>query len=58
MSSRSAIDNFSLRHISGWVTGLGQMEKVMLTRFYGDPKTSKRIQSWDLFNRLNPGPYP
>ena len=42
----------SLSHIDAIVEGGGNYSPWHLTGFYGNPETSKRVESWQLLNSL------
>lgn len=52
------IHNYSLNHISGWVSDLEKGMRVLFIGFYGALVVSKRVYSWDLLSRINPGNSP
>ncbi|XP_042964510.1 uncharacterized protein LOC122298707 [Carya illinoinensis] len=46
--------NYSLRHISAWITVEEGRRKWLLTGFYGEPEVNKREEAWRLLTSLKP----
>lgn len=52
--SEVEILNFLKNHISAWVNNASVLVQWLFTGFYGEPKTSLRMRTWNLLRNIKP----